>query len=241
MLCYNNSQLYIMKIIALIVGAYLLGYIFPDLVSGHFSIFSLNDNQANTFIAYGTWAAVVAALTIAVWGKTLKTFFYKPKITMLDITRFNHNHTLDVWRLPFTNTGNDTAKDVQVEIVEVIDDRNKKRNNFLPIPLLWTHLDKETRDILPRQTAYLDVFEHINQEKLSNITHYLRFGSRFAQEIKDFCFLEPGTSQIKLKLFQKEGKSYAIVVNAEWDGEFLFDAGLKGKQMYWKKRNKKHE
>lgn len=228
-----------MKIIILIVGAYIFGFLVNGFISGHslfLPIFTFDNNQANIIIAYGTWAAVIVALVVAVWGRTLKTWFYNPQISILEITRFNHHHRLDVWRLAIKNTGNDSAKVVQVDIVEIIDDKNKKRENFLSIPLRWTHIDKEYRDILPGQTVYLDVFEQISQGDLPHLSHYLRLGSRYAQEIKDFSFLKPGISKIKLKLFQQNGKSQEIIINAKWDGNFLFDAGLDGKQMYWEKK-----
>ncbi|MBI2621991.1 MAG: hypothetical protein HYW63_05110 [Candidatus Levybacteria bacterium] len=189
----------------------------------------------------GTIIASLTALVIAIWGRGLKRLGYKPKIEIVDLIQNNQNPSLDLWRLVIKNSGNDTAKKVQVDIVEVFDDGNKVRKNFLPIPLRWTHLDTESREILPNQTVYLDLFEHINRGKdITNLQFFLRFGSRYAQEIKDFCFLEEGDSKINLKIFQESGDSLEITIYAKWDGQHIFDSRVKGRKWFWEKAEKKN-
>src|SRR3989344_5155347 len=197
--------------------------------------------SGNFFLQYGsligTIIASITALGIAIWGRWLRSLPFRPELKIVDLISRNQTPSLNLWRLVIKNIGNDTAKNVQVDIIEVVDDGKKLRKNFLPLPLRWTHLDKECRDILPDQTVYLDLFEHINRGPLGNIQHFVRFGTRYAQEIQHFCFLNPGKSKVKIKLFQENGVSFETTVDTDWDGTLLFDAKRKGGNWLWRNKN----
>lgn len=202
-------------------------------------------NSSFTFLKdYGELIGALIASSVALFlggggGNWIKTLFSKPALKVLSLKRLHHTHELDVWRVLIKNEGKAIARNVQVEVVEIIDDSNKKRENFLPLPLRWTHLDTETRDILPSQTAYLDIFEHINRGKqLTNMEHYLRFGSRFATQIADFCFLKPGESNIKIRLLHDEGGPHDIKIFTNWDGTLLFDSKIESGKWAWGKQEK---
>ncbi len=123
------------------------------------------------------------------------------------------------------NEGNVLAKNVQVDVIE-IEDSGKRRENFLPIPLRWTHLDNESRDILPKQTVYLDLFEQLTPGSISNIQFFIKFGSRFGSGVKDFSFLNPGKTKVTLRLYNSDGKNTEFNISATWDGQFIFEAKL---------------
>ena len=174
----------------------------------------------------GTVIASATALLIAIGGAWLKSLVFKPKLDVLDLRGFNQSQELTVWRLVIKNTGKDTARDVQVEVIE-IKDEGDTRKNFLPMSVNWTHLNKVSRDILKDQTAYLDIFNQSDKGSLKSMEHTIIFASPYAQDIKDFFFLKKGNSEIKLKLFQKNGNSQEIKLFTKWDEALLFEAKLK--------------
>ena len=197
----------------------------------------------DTFLAFlrdygaliGTILASATALLIAVGGEWLKSLIFKPELVILNFRKFRQSHELTVWRLVIKNTGRDTAREVQAEILEIKDEGNL-RENFLPTTLSWTHLNKERRDVLKSQTVYLDVFNQIDKGPINRMDHHVIFASPYAQNIEDFFFLKPGESEIKLKLFQKNGSSQEIKLITKWDGTLLFDAKLKGGKWTWRKQ-----
>ncbi len=202
------------------------------------------NTSASILKDYGALIGALIASSIALFlggggGNWIKAWFSKPTLRILSLKGLHHTHELDVWRLLIKNEGKAIAKNVQVEVIEITDDGNKKRENFLPLPLRWTHLDTEARDILPGQTAYLDIFEHISRGKqLTNMECYLRFGSRFAAQIADFCFLKPGESKIKIRLLHDEGSPQDIKIFTNWDGTLLFDSKIEGGKWVWGKQEK---
>lgn len=92
---------------------------------------------------YGALIGSLIASTIALFlggggGNWIKSWFLMPVLKVLSLKRLHHTHELDVWRLLIRNEGKAIAKNVQVEVIEIIDDGNKKRDNFLPLPLRTT-------------------------------------------------------------------------------------------------------
>lgn len=195
-------------------------------------IYSFNWAELGDIVQkYGVLIVSATALFVVVGGEWLKSKFFKSELKVIGFEDFRQNHELIVWRIIISNIGSVTAEDVQVDVIKIKDD-GKIRDNFLPLPLRWTHLDKENRNILINQSVYLDIFEHIDKGLSSNAQHYVKLGSRYAQEIKDFCFLEPGKSEVTLRLFQKNGKFKEIKLFTDWDGNYVFAARLKGEK--WK-------
>jgi len=120
------------------------------------------------------------------------------------------------------NTGKDTAKKVQVDVTNIFED-GKTRNNFLPMPLRWTHIDREIRDILPGQTVYLDVFDHHTSK------HSVNLATRFGGGVKDFRELNKGQTKLELTFYEQSGRSFITNVEISWGGTLFLDARVQNK------------
>lgn len=180
---------------------------------------------------YGTLIASFTALFIAVFGRVLarwgKSLLYKPKLKIVGFKKFSQTPTLSVWRLAVKNSGNIVAKKVQAEVVGILDG-GKKRQNFLAVPLRWTHLDRELRSILPGQTVYLDLFDQISWDPSSSKSgiQTIRLATRFGANVHDFTRLKEGESKVKALLFYKAGRILRFEVTANWTSQLIFKAEL---------------
>ena len=106
-------------------------------------VISIDSLTANNITAFGTLAAVIVALAIAVWGERLKKWGgYKPEIVILrsleNIQEDRSGTRQGQTRLIFENHGEATAEDVEV-YVNMIYDNGIQRQNFIGVPLSWTH------------------------------------------------------------------------------------------------------
>jgi gas vesicle protein len=165
----------------------------------------------------GTSIASATALFIAVGGRWLRSKFYKSKLKVVDFKKFAQKRDEDtslliVWRIVIKNCGNETAKNVQADVTKIYDNEIK-RPGFLPVPLKWTHLDNESRNILPGQTVYLDLFDEIHSFLPRAME--IRLCTRFGLDIRKFTFLENGKANLKIAIFQKNGSKLNIAIRAE--------------------------
>src|SRR3989344_8791678 len=100
---------------------------------------------------YGSVVAAITALSLAGgFGRWLLSKFYKPKLEILSLRSFKQYKDLTLWRFAIKNKGNEIAKNVQADVIAIYDN-DKKRIDFLPVPLKWTHRTCEPRNILPFQ------------------------------------------------------------------------------------------
>lgn len=191
----------------------------------------LTKNHPDLFTKYGaligSLIASSTALFLAAGGSEwLKRKFINPKLKIVgNIMRFTQNHYQ--WRIAVLNEGNDIAKNVQVDVTEIAEN-GKPRDNFLPMPLGWTHFGGEVRDILPKQTVFLDVFEH-------HIRRGDRFGTvnlatRFGGGIDDFrqVRINPEISTLELTFYEQSGKTFKRYIELYFGSELFFEARIKG-------------
>ncbi len=159
------------------------------------------------------WAILVASFTSLLIaggiGKYIKPFLWiKPNLKTLKLELYSQSSLY--WRLPIKNVGNQIAKDVQVEVTQVIDN-GKRRSNFLAVPLRWTHLNCESRDILPSQTAYLDVIDFRNAYALIEEKGFAKIITRKSGGVDHFQSLKPGKTTLEITIFQESGgKIYSL-------------------------------
>lgn len=167
--------------------------------------------------------SIVALLIAGGIGRFIKPYLgIKPELEVLELNRFLQAH--HVWRLAIVNNGRETAKNVQVDLVKMYDE-SVPRENFLPMPLPWTHTDKESRDILPKQTVYLDVFYH-----KTNSPDDVHIATRFGGGIDNFRKLKIGRSKLILTFYEQSGRSFSKEVEVSWPGGLFLDARLQGKK-----------
>jgi hypothetical protein len=120
-------------------------------------------------LAIATMLAVVAALLIAVFGDVWKR---KHKVELyvddgiITSQRTDSNRVLILIRLRVKNIGKRKINTMRcnIEQIEELDSKGIHiRPNFIPIPLNWTHGSSE-RNIAMRETALLDVVQHLSTE-----------------------------------------------------------------------------
>jgi len=179
--------------------------------------------------------SIIALLIAGGIGRYIKPWLgIKPNLEILGLDRYRQTH--HVWRLTVVNSGYKTAKNVQVDVVKIYDE-NVLRENFLPMPLPWTHRDthpdKESRDILPKQTVYLDVFYH----KI-NSPDDVHIATRFGGGIDNFRKLKKGKSKLILTFFEQSGKSFNKEIEISWLSDLFLDARLEGKKWVLTKNGK---
>ena len=124
----------------------------------------------------------------------------------LEIIGFRpYKQATDYWRLAIKNVGKETAKKVQVDVTNIFENQ-QDRENFLAVPLRWTHLRCEdncvSRDILSQQTVYIDVLEHKPREDRVEIITPGSGG------VDDYKVLTQGRSKLKLTFYEESGISF---------------------------------
>lgn len=180
------------------------------------------------------WGSIIASLTalfIAVGGaRVIKRLIgIRPELKLIGFKRY-HQATY-YWRLAIKNSGKEVAKKVQVNVTAIYDD-GKKRENFLAIPLRWTHLNCESRDILPSQTVYLDVVEHI----ISKDGDEAKLITRRGGGVDDFEVLKKGESKVILTFYEKSGISFDKQIEISRNDGLLLDGRIKGKKWHLTKK-----
>ncbi len=165
--------------------------------------------------------SIVALCIAGGIGRFIKPYFgIKSELEILELRRFRQKH--HVWRLVVVNNGREIAKNVQVDVIRMHDE-NILRENFLPMPLPWTHVNKENRDILPKQTVYLDVFYH----KI-NSPDDVHIATRFGRDIDNFRKFRIGKSKFLLTFYEQGGNSFNREIEVSWEGGLFLDARLQG-------------
>lgn len=172
--------------------------------------------------------SVVALFLGAGGGKLLIDKLWHSNLVIVGtIRRFRQNH--HVWRIAISNDGSATAYDIQVDVTNIFENGHK-RENFLSMPLRWTHLDKEIRDINADQTVFLDVFEH----HINNQAKTVNLATRFGGGVDDFRELKvgPDATALELTLYNSKRKSIKIYVDILWTSDIFLDARVRGKKWH---------
>lgn len=134
-----------------------------------------------------------------------------------DVDNQNMRKLLHVARIVIKNEGKFTARLVEPYIDKIIND-NEEQEDFIPVPLSWTHLNTSRRDIYPNQTVYLDLFNHIfDPEYVSNRT--VEFAVTAGHGVDSLSKMAIGNSEINIKLYQDSGQVDEAIINTSWNGQ----------------------
>lgn len=129
---------------------------------------------------------------------------------------------LKVGRLVIKNEGKFTAKSVEAYIDRVKSD-DELRDDFFPIPLLWTHgqLNKAgptIRDIYPNQIVYLDLFNYLyDPEYVGNSS--VVFAVAAGQGVDNLWRMNLGESELFVKFYQESGQVEEVCIKSVWNGK----------------------
>jgi hypothetical protein len=197
--------------IGVILTLIFFGFEIPVL-SGFQIQYSLPGSKVDWLTAFSTLAAVIVSLTIAVAGKSMKNLFYKSNIEYIDKLQ-NIQTTQGHTRLLFKNMGNDTAREVEIYVTEIIDN-GQKRADFLPVPLSWTHDGRSRRNFHPNQFGYLDLcrLDDVSANSL-NPKLVLSAGAG----VPNYEVITEGETEISLMMFQQSGQLKIFQANVFWE------------------------
>lgn len=174
----------------------------------------------------GAALASIVALGIALFSEPLKRKWINTSLRAMDIvSKIQGGGSLIVYRLIIKNVGNHKAEDVEATVEKLYENGKGERNNFLPVPLGWTHAaayvkSPVIRNIHPQQSVYLDLCEFISaqREGYGVIDAVIRLRAEAGQEIEDFSRIKKGDTELFIKLYQADGKALGIKVAINWDG-----------------------
>lgn len=122
-------------------------------------------NTIQSWTAIAPFIASMVALFIAICGDALRKFFIRPSLVFSNVDVIIQKETVPLmklggmyymYRLLVKNENGifiAPAENVRASIIFA------NKDLPLPIPLTWTHIDKDTRDISKGESAYLDVIQ----------------------------------------------------------------------------------
>lgn len=164
----------------------------------------------------GAMLASLVALLIAIYSEQFRNLARRTNLSVKNV-RINEqgNGNSVYYRLEIINEGNYPAKNVEV-YVDSIQENSQTRENFLPVPLRWTHARAYMsagvyRDIHPNQSVLLDFCEFVKDRNLLHLS--LAAGG----ENPEFAILHGGDMQVDIKIYQESGKTIKITLPISWD------------------------
>ena len=218
--------------------AFLLGVIVTLLVFGfntpllpRFRILYLIPASWPEFLtAFGTVLTGLVAIAFGLWGKTLSKLFYKSDVKIIDKVENLQTNRYDVTqgqtRLRIANVGESVARDVTV-YVNQIKDNGLVRDNFLPVPLCWTHDGRYARDFAPNETWFLDLCRRDNVADNKKPILVLAAG----QGIPTYEDIQEGSTILDIKVAHKSGQIRNYQVDLSWKPEQKYVQVVKIKEI----------
>lgn len=170
------------------------------------------------------WTAIGTIFlgVVALFGEWLKTKFWHPNIKPEESVIVEQRKKLFVIRLILYNFGRASARELEAVITKIIDPDSKPRDNFIPVPLNWTHSQlwentrpKIVRDIHPKQPCYLDVADFITDDENNP---KLRLSIQACQELENWSLLKKGITKLEIMIYEKSGSNIVIKLEINWKG-----------------------
>lgn len=145
----------------------------------------------------------------------------RPKKTNLVIKGASayQQDTCYMGRLIIKNESNVRAVNVEAYVESVINNGNKI-NNYLPIPLRWTHSDLNKsksmvlRDVSGNQSVFLDIYYYGPYPHPNESIKLVIFSTLY--EIK-YCDIKPGITDLYINLYQESGQVVPAKVTISWE------------------------
>lgn len=206
-------------LLGILLALYIFGFNLPLLPKFQVS-FSMVGSQSEWFTAFSTLAAVLIALGVAIWGERLKLFGgYKSDIQIVNslenIQANREGRKQGHTRLIFKNYGKAVAEEVEVYVNKIYDiDLTEPRDNFIPVPLSWTHDGRSRRNFNPDQYGYLDFCRIDDTERRGSFPRLVLVAGAGIPTYED---LYPYTVQIELVIFQKTGETKTFNLSLHWE------------------------
>ena len=208
------------------VPLFLFGFLCALIIFGfntpflpHFQItYNIPSAWPEFLTAIGTILATIIALSVALWGETLKKLFYMSNMKLVDYHENLQTSRNDVTqghtRLKFLNDGGSVAEDVIVYVNEILEG-GSPRQDFLPVPLSWTHDGHYMRNFAPHEIWYLDLCRKNNIEDGNKPVLVLAAG----QQVPTYEDINEGKTILKIRLSQKSGEIRDYQIDLFWKFE----------------------
>jgi hypothetical protein len=155
---------------------------------------------------------------LAIFGEQIRSYLFKPdlqpadnpvrtsqKIPWRKSDGLIYNEGFIFHRIPIKNAGKATAREVRVLLTYI-----KSVENFIPIPLNWTHWNKSSRDISVGETAYLDVLQ--KRDVLTDI--WFAWSGETGMPVEPtLSTFNPELGNLRLEFYERDRKVGDIVLN----------------------------
>lgn len=119
---------------------------------------------------------------------------------------------LKLTRLLVKNNGGDVAHEVEIQITKIVDPDGLERRDFLPVPLSWTHDGRSRRQLLIKQSAYIDFCIEDNTQNSP------RFVLAAGQGVYNYEVICEGDTELQLTVSERNGtKKYLVRIRYQAD------------------------
>lgn len=189
---------------------------------------------ATVGVAFLTFAiGALVSPAVAVLGEWLRDKVFRPDIRPLQLLS-TEQAGLFVTRLLVKNEGSVRAREVEA-VAEQILDAGHLRENFIPMPLRWTHGQirpgvPSMRDIHVKQECLLDVAQ-VGRAKLYNIPKAgdrydlkliptLKLCSEAGAHEETLSRLPLGRSRLVIAIYDASGGRAQVKLDVDWNGQF---------------------
>lgn len=183
---------------------------YPNVADG---MFGISADLLNVFVAIlGVLATMILGI-LAIFGNQIRSYFFRPSLRPVDKKRtiqltpkviggavYHKNYVFH--RLIIKNTGKVRATDVRV-LLTYEKGNQKELENFIPIPLNWTHWNKTSRDISRGEPAYIDIFSREEDTEDYNFCWSQETGYSVEPLLLKF---RPRFGNIRLEFFERDSK-----------------------------------
>jgi hypothetical protein len=179
--------------------------------------YTVQSSKSDWVISILTLLSLLGAFAIAIWGQRFhKLGNYKANIKIVksieNIQENDRHEKQGHTRLIFENTGKNIAEDVEV-YVDKIYDNNNLRNDFISVPLTWTHSGLFKRSFQEKQYGYLDLCRIDNIDDKNDIPKLVLTAGAGIPNYQD---LNEGNTILRLMIFQKDERRKIYKIHLNW-------------------------
>lgn len=114
-------------------------------------------------------------------------------------------------RLLIANNGKAPAYDVEIQVTKITDPQGVIREDFLPVPLSWTHDGRARRKLHINQRCYIDL---CRRDDISKQVEGPKLVLAAGMGVFNYEVICEGISKLELTIFERLGiKTYEILIS----------------------------
>lgn len=168
------------------------------------------------------FVGLVVSPGVAVLGEVVRRWAFRPEIRAVQLVSTDQIVS-KITRLLLKNEGSVSARDVEAHVEEIFDG-DDKRENFVPVPLRWTHGQDRPgspsiRDIHADQSCHLDIADVMRPIYMGQPSvMVLCVPVEAVRRLKNLCWLKAGRTRLGIAIYNASGRTTRVQVSVEWDG-----------------------